>query len=42
VKLEEIKFIPRKKISKFSQTFVDTNPSKAIWLLFLDTNMSLE
>jgi hypothetical protein len=40
--MEAIKFIPRKKISKFSQAFVEIYSTKAIWLLFLDTNTSLE
>jgi hypothetical protein len=42
VKLQAIEFIPRKKISTLSQAFVDIYSSKAIWLLFLDTNTSLE
>jgi hypothetical protein len=36
-------FIPKIKISEFFfQAFVDTDSSRAIWLLFLDTNTSLE
>ena len=32
----------KKNIKHFSQSFIDTYSSKAIWLLFLDTNTSLE
>ena len=43
MELKAIKFIPRRENTKhFSQAFLDTYSSKAIWLLFLDTNTSLE
>ena len=32
----------KENVKHFSQAFVDTYSSKAIWLLFLDTNTSLE
>jgi len=41
--LKAIKFYSKKEsIKQFSQGFLDTDSSKAIWLLFLDTNTSLE
>jgi hypothetical protein len=35
-------YYKKENIKNFSQPFVDTYSSKAIWLLFLDTNTSLE
>jgi len=43
VKLKTINIHSKKENTKyFPQAFVDTYSSKAIWLLFLDTNTSLE
>jgi hypothetical protein len=43
VKLKAIKIYSKKEnIIRISQAFVDTYSSRAIWLLFLDTNTSLE
>jgi hypothetical protein len=43
VKLEAINIYSKKEnVKHFSQAFVDTDSSRAIWLLFLDTNTSLE
>jgi len=43
VKLKVINIYTNKEnVKHFSQAFVDTYSSKAIWLLFLDTNTSLE
>jgi len=43
VKLKAINIYSKKEnVKHFSQAFLDTYSSKAIWLLFLDTNTSLE
>ena len=43
MKLKTIKIYSNKEnIKHFSQSFVDAYSSRAIWLLFLDTNTSLE
>jgi hypothetical protein len=43
VKLKSIRIYSKKEnIKHFSQAFLDTDSSRAIWLLFLDTNTSLE
>ena len=43
MKLKTINIHSKKENTKyFPQAFVDKNSSKAIWLLFLDTNTSLE
>jgi hypothetical protein len=41
--MKTIKIYSKKEnIQHFSQAFLDTYSSEAIWLLFLDTNTSLE